>query len=118
VAGPNILTTNDWNVVGLDRFEALGLVPFNINPHYVERSSSDAPNSETRDHRIREYHQVHHNPVVAIQETAVLRIVDTRVTIVGTGGAKVFSRGNRQRWFEAGAEVRFETPDVLAGQSA
>jgi len=38
VAGPNILTTNDWNVVGLTRFKSLDLVPFNINPHYVERS--------------------------------------------------------------------------------
>src|SRR5207244_4374845 len=36
LAGPTILTTNDWNVVGLDRFDALGLVPFNVNPHYLE----------------------------------------------------------------------------------
>src|SRR5262249_34145352 len=36
VAGPTILTTNDWNVVALDAFEALGLVPFNVNPHYLE----------------------------------------------------------------------------------
>ncbi len=36
VAGPTILTTNDWNVVALERFDALGLVGFNINPHYKE----------------------------------------------------------------------------------
>src|SRR5262249_32854434 len=48
VAGPNILTTNDWNVVALDRFEALGLVPFNINPHYRETDPVMAPFSETR----------------------------------------------------------------------
>ena len=63
VAGPNILTTNDWNVVALDRFEALGLVPFNINPHYRETDPVMAPFSETRDDRIREYHVVNANPV-------------------------------------------------------
>jgi dipeptidase E len=55
VAGPNILTTNDWNMVALRRFDALGLVPFNINPHYRETDSAMAAFSETRDDRIREY---------------------------------------------------------------
>src|SRR5262249_42468804 len=43
VAGPTILTTNDWNVVGLDHFRALGLVPFNVNPHYLETDPAMAP---------------------------------------------------------------------------
>jgi peptidase E len=68
VAGPNILTTNDWNVVALDRFEALGLVPFNINPHYRETDPAMAPFSETRDDRIREYHVVNANPVLGLEE--------------------------------------------------
>lgn len=34
IAGPNILTTNDWNVDGWTRLDALGIVPFNVNPHY------------------------------------------------------------------------------------
>ena len=54
IAGPDILTTNDWNVVALDRFEALGLVPFNINPHYRETDPVMASSSETRDDRIRD----------------------------------------------------------------
>src|SRR5437660_767376 len=47
LAGPNILTTNDWNVVALTSFEALGFVSFNINPHYVVQGSPEAPASET-----------------------------------------------------------------------
>ncbi len=108
VAGPNILTTNDWNVVGMTQFESLDLVRFNINPHYVERSASDAAHSETRDLRIREYHQVRKNPVVAVEESAVLRVVDTRVSVVGKGGVKVFTPGDKQRWFEAGEDLTFE----------
>ena len=64
VAGPTILTTNDWNVVGVPRFDALGLVGFNINPHYKEADPLMAAGSETRDDRIREYHVVNRNPVV------------------------------------------------------
>jgi dipeptidase E len=41
--------TNDWTVVALDRFDALGLVPFNVNPHYLETDPAMAPHSETRD---------------------------------------------------------------------
>src|SRR2546430_11555418 len=67
VAGPTILTTNDWNVVALDRFDALGLVAFNINPHYKEMDPAMAPYSETRDDRIREYHVVNANPVAGLQ---------------------------------------------------
>jgi dipeptidase E len=66
VAGPNILTTNDWNVVGLAAFDALGLVPFNINPHYLQVDPAMAPGSETRDMRIAEYHRVRDNPVVGL----------------------------------------------------
>ena len=74
VAGPTILTTNDWNVVALDRFDALGLVRFNINPHYKETDPAMAPGSETRDDRIREYHVVNANPVVGLEEGALARV--------------------------------------------
>jgi dipeptidase E len=122
IAGPNILTTNDWNVVGLTRFESLCCVPFNINPHYVERSASDAPHSETRDLRIREYLQMWSNAVVAIEETAMLKIVDTRVSTVGKGGVKVFTSSTGSRRFEVGEELvldgwnRFGEESYASGQ--
>jgi dipeptidase E len=104
VAGPNILTTNDWNIVGLRDFTALGLVPFNVNPHYVERGAWDAANSESRDYRIREYHQFNNNPVVAIEEDGVLGIVDATSTLV-KGRAKVFLPDSQQFWMDTGRET-------------
>src|SRR5258706_12608471 len=68
VAGPTILTTNDWNVVALDQFDALALVPFNINPHYKDANPAMAPGSETRDDRIREYHVVNETTVGGLEE--------------------------------------------------
>ncbi|MBI4590609.1 MAG: dipeptidase PepE, partial [Candidatus Rokubacteria bacterium] len=108
VAGPNILTTNDWNVVGLAAFEALGLVPFNINPHYLETDPAMAPGSETRDERIREYHVVWRNPVVGIEEGTLLRIEAGVATVLGTGRVKIFRRGQAPRWHHAGARLDFE----------
>jgi dipeptidase E len=102
IAGPNILTTNDWNVVGLATFDALGLVPFNVNPHYLETDPAMAPGSETRDMRIEEYLLVRDNPVVGIEEGTMARVEDGVATAVGSGRIKVFVRGRAPRWFRAG----------------
>ena len=102
VAGPTILTTNDWNVVALDRFDALGLVGFNINPHYKEMDPAMAPSSETRDDRIREYHVVNANPVAGLEEGAWLTVEDGVVTAHGTARIKIFRRGEEPTWHQAG----------------
>jgi len=105
VAGPNILTTNDWNVVALDRFDALGLVPFNINPHYKESDPAMAPYSETRDDRIREYHAVHADPVVGLEEGTWLVVEDGAVRVGGTAGVKLFRRGQEPEWYQPGKRL-------------
>jgi dipeptidase E len=105
LAGPTILTTNDWNVVALDRFDALGLVPFNINPHYLETDPAMAAHSETRDDRIREYHVVNANPVYGIEEGTWLVAQDEIVTVGGRGRVKVFRRGAAPVWHAAGERI-------------
>jgi dipeptidase E len=105
VAGPRILTTNDWNVVALDTFDALGLVPFNVNPHYVETDPAMAPLSETRDDRIREYHAVWDNTVLGLEEGSAVRVEDGAVTARGSARVKRFRRGEPPVWHAAGAPV-------------
>jgi dipeptidase E len=105
VAGPNVLTTNDWNVVGLTAFEALGLVPFNVNPHYLETDPAMAPGSETRDMRIAEYHVVRDNPVVGIEEGAMVRVEAGTSVVRGTSRVKVFRRDRDPVWIPAGLEL-------------
>jgi dipeptidase E len=102
VAGPTILTTNDWNVVGLDRFDALGFVGFNINPHYKEADPAMAAFSETRDDRIREYHVVNTNPVLGLEEGAWVVVGDGAVTVHGTARAKLFRPAADPVWYRAG----------------
>jgi dipeptidase E len=105
VAGPTILTTNDWNVVALERFEALGLVAFNINPHYKETDPAMAPFSETRDDRIREYHVVNGNPVAGLEEGAWLTVEGSVVTAHGTARIKIFRPGQEPTWHQAGERL-------------
>lgn len=105
LAGPTILTTNDWNVVGLNQFEALGLVPFNINPHYKETDPLMAPFSETRDDRIREYHAVNSNPVIGIEEGAALVVENGRIAVCGKARVKLFLPKTAPAWFNPGQTV-------------
>jgi dipeptidase E len=105
LAGPNILTTNDWNVVGLTAFEALDLVAFNVNPHYLETDPAMALGSETRDMRIAEYHVVRDNPVVGIEEGTMVRVEAGTATVRGTGRVKVFRRQQVPAWVAAGAPL-------------
>lgn len=112
VAGPNILSTNDWNVVGLTDFAALSLVPFNINPHYLERDPAMAPFSETRDDRIREFQVVWEQPVAGIEEGTLVRVEDGVATVLGAGRVKLFRRGRDPEWYGAGGRLELGSGTV------
>ena len=105
LAGPTILTTNDWNVVALTAFTALSLVPWNINPHYLEADPTLAPGSETRDDRIREYHAVNRNPVIGIEEGTLVRVEDGEAVVLGRGRVKLFRPGAEPVWCSAGERL-------------
>jgi uncharacterized oligopeptide transporter (OPT) family protein len=100
-----LLIPNDWNVVGTSRFDALGLVPWTINPHYLETDPAMAATSETRDERIHEYLLVNANPVIGIEENTALRIEDGRATVRGAGRVKLFRRGQPPYCFAPDQEV-------------
>ncbi|MBM3220756.1 MAG: dipeptidase PepE [Candidatus Rokubacteria bacterium] len=105
LAGPTILTTNDWNIVALTHFAALHLVPFNINPHFKDTDPAMAPGSETREDRIREYHVRNKNAVVGIEEQTMVRVDDGIATVLGQQRVKLFRVGQAPRWFTAGERL-------------
>ena len=88
VACPTIKTTNDMPIVEPPAFAALGLVPFQINPHYID-SHPDRHQGETRAERIAEFIEV--NPrvyVVGLREGSMLRIEGSTVKLLGDKDAK------------------------------
>jgi dipeptidase E len=93
VACPSIRTTNDMPIVEPASLDALGLVRFQINPHYIDPAPGSTHMGETRETRIREFHEENDTPVVGLREGAILRVEGSSVLLKGVAGARIFRRG-------------------------
>jgi dipeptidase E len=102
IAGPTIRTTNDMPIVQPPSFNALGLLPFQINPHYIDADPNSTHMGETREQRLREYLEENTVPVVAIREPAMLHLENGVVTLKGNARARIFKRGQEPYEVEAG----------------
>lgn len=107
VACPTIETTNDMPIVQPPSFEGLGLVPFNINPHYLDPDPGSTHMGETRETRIREFHEMNDPPVLALREGAWLRVEGKEASLGGTAGAKLFEKGKPPREIRTGEPLAF-----------
>lgn len=107
VACLNIKTTNDMPIVQPPSFEALALVPFNLNPHYVDPDPSSTHMGETRETRIREFHEENDAPVLGLREGGLLRVEGDAMTLLGGRGARLFRRAEDPRELEPGADLSF-----------
>jgi dipeptidase E len=113
VACPTIKTTNDMPITEPPSLKALGLIPFQINPHYffgqnfVKRGEEFVEHfGETRDERLKEFHEMNDLPVVGLWEAGILRVEDDRVTLLGTG-ARIFRKGSQPEDVTAGSLLNF-----------
>jgi dipeptidase E len=90
VACPSIRTTNDMPICRPPSFSALGLVPFQINLHYVDPDPTTTFMGETRDERIEEFLEENDCPVLAMYEGSWLRVSGDRAVV--TGASRLFQR--------------------------
>ena len=93
VAAPTIRTTNDMPIVQPASLDALVLVPFQINPHFLDPDPDSKHMGETREERLVQYLEENDRPVVGLREGAWLRVEGGHVDLEGTTGARVFRRG-------------------------
>lgn len=92
VATPTIKTTNDMPIVQPPSFEALGLVPFQINPHYLDPDPNSKHMGETREERLLQFLEENDSTVVGLREGAILRIENGEISLRGSTGARIFRK--------------------------
>jgi dipeptidase E len=93
VAAPTIKTTNDMPIVQPPSFNALGLVSFQINPHYLDPDPNSKHMGETREERLVQFLEENDTPVVGLREGAMLHIENGEVVLRGSTGARIFRKG-------------------------
>lgn len=107
LAGPTIRTTNDMPIVEPESFKALRLVPFQINPHYLDPDPDSQHMGETRETRIREYLEENEAPVLGLREGTLLRREGDALTLHGSRPARLFRPGQEPEEFAPGTDLGF-----------
>lgn len=107
VACPSLRTTNDMPVVDPMGFDCIGLVPFQINPHYLD-AHPEGHGGETREQRIEEFLEI--NPqttVVGLREGTMFRYENNCLELIGNRSARIFKKGMTPLELNAGDDFGF-----------
>ena len=105
VAAPSIKTTNDMPIVQPPSFAALGLVSFQINPHFLDPDPHSTHQGETREERILQFLEENETPVIGLREGAMVRVEGEHAVLKGSFGARVFCRGQAPLEITTGASL-------------
>jgi dipeptidase E len=105
IASPTMKTTNDMPIVEPPSFTTLGLIDYQINPHYIDPDPQSTHKGETREERIREFLEENDVPVVGLREGSILRVEDGTTTLLGSKTARIFRRGEEPVEAEPGIFV-------------
>ncbi len=106
ICGITIGTTNDMPIVHVKSLEALGIIDFNINPHYLDPIDGFEHMGESRETRINEFHKFNDQFVIGLREGSYLQVEGDDIYLKGLKHAVIFKKENEKFEIENGFNLK------------
>lgn len=111
IACPTLRTTNDMPIIQPASFKTLDLIPFQINPHYLD-ANPEGHGGETREQRINEFQALNTDVVVVgLREATALLVEGNNLSLLGNRSMRLFEAGKEPVEFQPGEEINFLLKD-------
>ena len=105
ITGLTMQTTNDMPIIYPPDFRTMGLIPFNLNPHYLDANLQSKHMGETRETRIKEFHQFNTIPVLGLREGSWLEVTGETIILKGDLSARLFRQKMDAEELETGSDI-------------
>jgi dipeptidase E len=107
ITGLTMQTTNDMPIVYPPDFRTLGILPFNLNPHFLDANLQSKHMGETRETRNKEFHQFNSIPVLGLREGSWLAVKGDKITLEGELTARLFRQRMEPEELDPGNDLSF-----------
>jgi dipeptidase E len=107
ICGLTMQTTNDMPIIYPPSFQTLGLVPFNLNPHFLDADEQSKHMGETRETRIKEFHVFNTTPVLGLREGSWLVVKGEHILLKGSLSARLFKQNQIPLELESETDLNF-----------
>ena len=107
ITGISMQTTNDMPIIYPPSFKTLGLIPFNLNPHYLDADLQSKHMGETRETRIKEFHAFNETPVLGLREGSWLEVNGKTIVLKGDLTARLFRQNQDPEEVASGIDLSF-----------
>ena len=107
ICGLTISNTNDMPIMYPPSFKTFGFIPFNINPHYLDPDPNSTHMGETRETRIKEYHNFNEIPVLGLREGSWLYVEGSKVLLKGDLNARLFEQGKSAKELPTNTDLSY-----------
>lgn len=105
ICGLSMQTTNDMPIIYPPSFQTLGLISFNLNPHYLDPKTNSQHMGETRETRIKEFHAFNAIPVLGLREGSWLEVKGDKITLKGSLKARLFKQNQTPEELEPESDL-------------